>query len=103
LIPQDQNNRSSSESSKRSLVLFPDDTRSGLVRPFRAVSSQSAHGKNGARPAAEKPAVVPNYRTVIGASYDDVPRSKTVDDDFEDLEDQKSDSKRTNFSKQVGT
>ena len=97
---QDLNNRSITENSKRSLVLFPDDKNTGLVRPFRAVSSQ-ASVSNQARPVTSKQEAVPNYRTVIGASYDDLPSSKTVEDDFEDTTtEQKSEEKKTNYSKQ---
>jgi len=100
------NHRSSAESSRRSLVLFPDDIKAGLVRPFRAVSTKSVgpSNSNQARPGSGKLEVVPNYRTVIGASYDDRPLSKTVDDDFEDLPteeaEEPSTDKKANFTKQ---
>jgi hypothetical protein len=94
------NNRSATENNKRSLVLFPDDKNTGLVRPFRAVSLQPS-ASNQARPVTPKQEAVPNYRTVIGASYDDLPSSKTVDDDFEDIvTEQKATDKKTNYTKQ---
>ena len=104
------NHRSSAESSRRSLVLFPDDIKPGLVRPFRAVSSQASTA-NQARPVTGKFETVPNYRTVIGASYDDIPSSKTINDDFEDdvpavdtfgtvVDDDDNDKKPKNFTKQ---
>ena len=106
LVSQDLNTRSSSENTKRALVLFPDDNKpSGLVRPFRAVSSQPSN-KNQAtfkvKPGFAKPQEEqPNYRTVIGASYDDLPASKTVEDDFEDPEEATTESdKKSGYSKQ---
>ncbi len=72
------------------------------VRPFRAASSPSSSGLNQARPVPGKNGVVPNYRTVIGASYDDQPVSKTIEDDFEDIGavEKSPTNKRTNFTKQ---
>ena len=79
-----------------------------MVRPFRAVSTKSVgpSNSNQARPGPGKQEVVPNYRTVLGASYDDLPISKTVEDDFEDqpaLEvevEESSTEKKANFTKQ---
>ena len=104
---QDLSNRSNGENAKRALVLFPDDNKpSGLVRPFRAVSSQPSNQNqaagvaNGAAPKGP----VPNYRTVIGASYDDLPAApKTIDDDFEDIEDKTTDKKSNDEKKTEDT